>query len=166
MEQLQPVGMYNMVPSGRSLEAEEDGRKRLSGHCKALWLARPPSGEGYVPGMLTEFYGGIYLHGALLQAYGGYEQEKSGKIWIMGEENAFPGGSSPLRAMEKRPWNVGQEEVHYNQCYVLCLRKSVAYLAVLTRNKDEICASICASAKSNGLSNGQIGIVRKGTAMT
>ena len=49
--------------------------------------------EKDIQGMLTEFYGGMYLHEALLQAYEDMNK-KTGKIWIMGEENAFPEGAS------------------------------------------------------------------------
>lgn len=76
----------------------------------------------------------------------------------------FPGGELPLESMEKIFRNVSQEEVHYNQCYVLSPKKSVAYLAMLTRNKDEICAGICASCARMDCPNRQLG-AGKGAAV-
>lgn len=41
--------------------------------------------------------------------------------------------------------NIAQEEVHYNRCYVLSPKKSVACLAVLAGKEEEACVGICDS---------------------
>ena len=115
--------------------------------------------------MLTEsFMAECICTELLLQAYEDMNKKIREKYGLWVKKMLFPGGELPLESMEKIFRNVSQEEVHYNQCYVLSPKKSVAYLAMLTRNKDEICAGICASCARMDCPNRQLG-AGKGAAV-
>ena len=166
MEQLQPVGMYVYGPFRQEFpEAEEETEEN---GCQVIvslggWPDRLQE-KDTSRGMLTEsFMAECICTELLLQAYEDMNRKIREKYGLWVKKMLFPGGELPFEAMEKIFRNVGQEEVHYNQCYVLSPKKSVAYLAVLTGNKDEICAGICASCARTDCPNRQIG-TGKGTA--
>ena len=82
----------------------------------------------------------------LLQAYEDMNKKIREKYGLWVKKMLFPGGELPLESMEKIFRNVSQEEVHYNQCYVLSTEKKAwPILPCLQEIKDEICAGICAS---------------------
>ena len=167
MERLQPVGMYVYGPFRQEFpEAEEETEEN---GCQVIvslggWPDRPQE-KDTSRGMLTEsFMAECICTELLLQAYEDMNKKIREKYGLWVKKMLFPGGELPLESMEKIFRNVSQEEVHYNQCYVLSPKKSVAYLAMLTRNKDEICAGICASCARMDCPNRQLG-AGKGAAV-
>lgn len=79
--------------------------------------------------------------------------EKEEKLYI--EKYEFLGGKYPLERMDEIFQYFSQDEVTYNDAYMLLPQKSVVYLGKLTEIKEESCRHICACCDNTTCPNRQ-----------